>query len=112
MDIETIYIISIDCFFGQRRELYGPSEQGQTKKLSNRIACSGFMALRNKNPACIVKRGILKRDSSLSSFDNIEPPISDESREKRSVRLNETDNQAVDSKRSYEFPSLDEMVRM
>jgi hypothetical protein len=63
------------------------------------------------NPTSILKRGILKRDSSLSSFHDVEPPVSDESREKRSVRLNVTGNQAVDHKFNNEFPPLNEMVR-
>ncbi len=68
------------------------------------------MSLQNTDSNLFVKRGILKRDSSLGCFD-IEPPVSDESREKRSVRLNVTANQATDLIWSNEFPPRNEMVR-
>ncbi len=70
------------------------------------------MALQNTNLTSSFKRGILKRDSSLGCLYNIEAPASDESGEKRSVRLNVTEHQAIDPICSNEFPSPNELVNM
>ncbi len=68
------------------------------------------MASQNPVPTLSLKRGILKRDGTSGSFESTEPPVSDESRKKLSVRLNVADNEAIDPICNDEFPSVDEMV--